>query len=700
MIYDQADDLKRIKKEYGENMMHLCRSLFPTILDTSGALYYILSTHFAKSKSLYDDIIREHKEYEFKEYIYHLFDLNKDEQKEEITPKSVKKLLDEAGYELFECRTYEDVLKFKKYYAFGEELCTFRDPHRIDNNYIFFIVKKDVNKINRKDFKDPKREDEYSTSVLDLQFSKGSKQRVSIKSRYNHVVNNPDATYSNNLEKIALGLTMAFEKEYGFNIGGENSLGFELDHYVEARDGKFYKYNYEINNIHYCLNNIIINDGNIIDTYYDKSRYTFMDYFILDESEKRIIVYDNRIKDSFLDDLQNITNIEITNEDGYKKIELTLEYKIKVIIKLDNQSRIIGYENKELKNVDPCFLEYNEVLNSLNLPNLQECGYNFLYFNKALTELNLPSLQKCTDNFLQYNKILNKLYLPHLQECNTRFLENNQALVELDFPSLREAGSQFLRFNQVLNKLSLPNLRKCGFGFLENNLSITELNLPNLEECEYDFLESNKSLTELSLPKLQRCGANFLRSNKVVTKINLQNLKECSYNFLYLNEALIELNLPVLEKCGFGFLRYNEILNKLSLPKLEECESRFLQSNKSLRELSLPSLQKCGGYFLSHNEILNKLDLPNLEECGSSFMEHNDALTELSLPSLQKCGLDFLQFNSKITKIYLPKLRQTDFGFLEADKMLTKSDILNTLGVSKYLLSHLKGKMKGGKRSK
>ena len=31
--YEKIDDLKRIKKDYGENMSHMCRELFPTILE-------------------------------------------------------------------------------------------------------------------------------------------------------------------------------------------------------------------------------------------------------------------------------------------------------------------------------------------------------------------------------------------------------------------------------------------------------------------------------------------------------------------------------------------------------------------------------------------------------------------------------------------------------------------------------------------
>jgi hypothetical protein len=199
---EEIDDLKKIKKEYGEKMMHLCRELFPTILDKPGDLYKLLSSHFAPYKGLYSDIVNEHKEYLFKEYLYSFYDVKQEEVK---SYKTVKELLDEAGYELFECKNNEDIQKFRKYYRNDEALCTFRDPHRIDNHYIFFIVKKNVDDIKREDFDDPKREDEYGVSVLDLQFDKGRRQRVSIKSRYNHTVSNPDATYSNNLEQIIPG---------------------------------------------------------------------------------------------------------------------------------------------------------------------------------------------------------------------------------------------------------------------------------------------------------------------------------------------------------------------------------------------------------------------------------------------------------------------------------------------------------------
>ena len=422
-MYKEVDDLKEIRKHYGEKMSHLCRDLFPTILEKKGLLFHIIETHFARSKQLCEDIMSENKESSFKTYIYSIYDeINNTNSRTKID-KSARELLSEKGYTLYECKNNEDIQKFKKYYKKKEELCTFRDPYRINNYNIFFIVKDNADELKREDFKDPKREDEYSVSVLDLQFDKGQRQRVSIKSRYNHTVPNPDATYSNNLENIAEGLTEAFEKEYGFNIGNEYKENFELKNYVLASDNKYYKYNYEINNIHYCPNNIIIDNGRIIDTYKDQGRYILVDYFIIDRKEKKVILYD-RLIDSFIDGLTNITSIEVTKEEGQKKIVIHQGEK-ESTIKIDVNGKIISYENKNLTSCGDGFLPSNKSIQRLDLPKLQSCGDYFLYYNESLQELDLPNLQSCGNYFLGCNTSLQEINLPKLESCEDGFLSNH-----------------------------------------------------------------------------------------------------------------------------------------------------------------------------------------------------------------------------------------------------------------------------------
>lgn len=230
------NDLKRIKDKYGEDFSHLCRELFPTILETEGLLPTLIESKFYFSKFLYTDIIVNDLVSEFQSFINSLIATNN--KKMINTNKSPYELLDEAGYILYECKTNKDIQKFKKYYKSEEKLCTFND-NRLKTNYVFFAVKKNVSSIKRENYTNPKRQDEYGTSVISIQFTRGDCNYVSIKNRYNHTVDNPDSTFGNNLDNIIVGLTQSFEREYNLNIGNTMNGDFELPDYVLATDGKF-----------------------------------------------------------------------------------------------------------------------------------------------------------------------------------------------------------------------------------------------------------------------------------------------------------------------------------------------------------------------------------------------------------------------------------------------------------------------------
>ena len=62
---DMSNDLKIIKKYYGEKMSKLCRKLFPTILETEGLLSTLLLDHFEPNHFLYDDIIKQDRKVDF-----------------------------------------------------------------------------------------------------------------------------------------------------------------------------------------------------------------------------------------------------------------------------------------------------------------------------------------------------------------------------------------------------------------------------------------------------------------------------------------------------------------------------------------------------------------------------------------------------------------------------------------------------------
>ena len=558
------DDLKVIRKKYGEKMYHFCRESFPTLLEEPGKLSKLLSDNFHESHSLFDDIVANEKESEFKNFIYSLVDV--ENNNELVMIKTPEELMSSAGYVLVECYNEEDIQKFRKYYAQGEELCTFNGG-RLNRCRVFFAVKKNVSDIKREDFKNPTRQDEYGTSVISIQFTKDGTNTLSIKNRYNHTVNNPDATFSNNLDNIIPGLTESFERHKGI-VQKHKSKSFEIEGYVRANDGKYYKYNYEINNVYYCPDNIIIDHFNV--KKYDKSRYLIIDYFIIDLSNKSISLYDKKLSDSFCDVIKDINKIEIDNIDSGKKITILGDNNKSLVIITNKDGKIISLKMDEIYVIGDYFLDWNKSLQELYVPNLTEVGDYFLYCNKFLQKFTVQNLTKVGDCFLFDNASLQELYLPNLTKVGDGFLTGNISLQELYVPNLTEVGHMFLNYNISLQELYVPNLTEVGGDFLSENTSLQKFTAPNLTKTGDGFLGSNTSLQELCVP----------------------NLTEVGDWFLYYNTSLQKLYVPNLTKAGDKFLYSNKSLQELYLPNLTEVGGKFLNNNKGLRNKILSEIRK------------------------------------------------------------------------------------------------------------
>ena len=514
-----TDDLTIIKKHYGEKMMHLCRSMFSTILEKPGLLSNLLLEHFDSSRLLYEDIVENYLEEEFKNYIYSFIDV--ENENKEIIIKSTKEMLQEIGYTLYECHTEEEIQSFKKYYYPGEELCTFRGG-RLNRCFVFFAVKNNALELERKNFVNPTRQDEYGTSVISIQFTRDDSHTLSIKNRYNHTVNNPDATFSNNLDHITPGLTESFERYYNLKQKNESN-SFEIPCYVLANDGKYYKYNHEINNIYYCPNNIIIDNFKV--KKYPKEQYLILDYFIIDLKNKSIKLYDDTLYDSFIDSFSEISKIQIENMDIGKKIIVKPINGQDIIIEIDSSNQIVSLINSNVIGIGNHFLDANTELRTLDLLNLKTVGNYFLSDNIELRELNLPNLQKVGDDFLLSNRELRIVILPNLRMIGSSFLYWNRELREINFPKLQQIGSFFLNYNQKLREISFPDLEIVGDNFLSHNTELREINFPNLEIVGNYFLEGNTELKKLNLPNLQIVRNNFLSNNKELQELNLPNLK-------------------------------------------------------------------------------------------------------------------------------------------------------------------------------
>ena len=515
-----SKDLLKIKKRYGEKMSHLCRVLFPNLLEKEGLLPKLLLEHFNPNHELYQDLLNSNLTVEFRNYIYSLLDIKDNKQIPVL--KTPTELLDEAGYILYECKCEEDIQSFRKYYKKEEELCTFKE-RRLAKCYVFFAVKKDVSNIKREDYKEPKREDKYGTSVISIQFTRDMANMLSIKNRYNHTVSNPDVTFSNNLDNIIPGLTASFENTYGLKQKN-NGNSLEIPQYVLASDGKYYKYNYEINNIYYCPDNILVDNFQV--QKYAKEKYLVMDYFLLDLVNKKLILIDNKIQDSFVGSIGEIKKIQIKNIDKGKKVIISPVLGNDIMIALDNDNRIIELTNSNLEKVGDNFLYYNNKLSVLILPNLREVGNDFLTYNQNLVILELKKLRTIGNNFLVFNQNLKSLSLPNLLYVGDNFLVCSQNLINVALPKLKEVGNFFIFNNQKLTTLLLPELEIVGNYFLFANLSLRKLFLPSLKIVGEKFLFCNQNLRFFLAHLLQELKDDFFINNVYLRNDFLDKIKK------------------------------------------------------------------------------------------------------------------------------------------------------------------------------
>lgn len=588
----ESKDLKIIKKHFGDKFAKLCKSLFPTILEKEGLLSKIVLDHFAPTRSLCNDIINDGDfEYEFSIFVSSFF--KNDKEIFDAGDKTAEQLMDEAGYILYpECESKYEIDKFKNYYQPEEEICTFWDADlRLSFARVWFAVKKNVDQIKREDFTMPFRQDEYGTSVISIQFTKGPASTLSIKNRYNHIVKNPDATFSNNLENIIPGLTNAFVKEYYINLDPESKVDTDFTNYILAGDGKFYRHNIKNGGRIYCENNTIIfnNEPKML----DKSRYLVIDDHIIDKELKTIdnnvilfksfkdrfesldeswdsagnvrtmkfmlkkgqVLNDDDIamlktfnpkefedengnlivqieikeKDSFAASIGAIEKIdEVINQDGDRVVLITPKHGNVVRLTLNAHNEIVGYENSNVEIIGDNFMCENKALKKIVIENVKKIGKDFLYNNKDMEEISLKNVVHICASFMYCNEILKKFTAPRLKFINKEFLYKNNGIIELLLPSVEEIDDDFMSNNKILKKFIAPKFSLVGDCFLASNNEMTELILESLEMTGKYFMCYNKCLKKLIAPKLKHVEDMFLKNNEKLEQLEIH--KNCYIN--------------------------------------------------------------------------------------------------------------------------------------------------------------------------
>ncbi len=392
-------------------------------------------------------------------------------------------LLDKAGYNAYYADTLEKQDAIKPYFAPKEELCTFCDPTRYEKYYIINAVKKNVDKIKRKNFKNPKREDAYGTSVISIQiFKKGG--FISIKNRYNHTVPSSDNTFNSNPDKIIPGLAESLKHYFQTDF---SSKSVNLPPFFTLFKNQLIKYNYEIGNA-YFGQDFYLKDGEIHQI--DKNSEIMMDYFVLNLKEKTI---------------KNLAeNLTLENDSFTEVFSREIKEKKLRIIKKQNGNKCILADDTQLAEI-----EEGKII-ALNLADTTHIGNRFLFWNTVLKHFSAKNLKEIANQFLYRNTGLKALELSELRSTGLDFLHNNTALSTFIAPQLKFIGEDFLYNNQSVINLNFPQLQSTSLNFLHSNNSLVCLYAPQLTQAADRFLPKNVTLKIFHAPKLENKNEDLL----------------------------------------------------------------------------------------------------------------------------------------------------------------------------------------------
>ena len=255
-------------------------------------------------------------------------------------------LLSRAGYDAYVADTLEKQNAIKKYYAPGEELCTFRDSARFQKYYIINAVRKDVDKIRREDFPAPEREDKYGTSVISIHILKTG-GFISIKNRYNHTVPNPDNTLNSNPDNIITGLSDAIKHHFGVDFSAQQ---VRLPNHYTIINNQIIQFDTERNNV-YCAENFYAKDGKVYEI--DKNSEIMLgDGLLLDLRTKKVRDITQNPSSEFVPiDTRDMFIKSINDELAGKKLQVTKNPIGGRDIVADGQV-ILTVENGDLVNIN------------------------------------------------------------------------------------------------------------------------------------------------------------------------------------------------------------------------------------------------------------------------------------------------------------------------------------------------------------
>jgi DNA-directed RNA polymerase subunit F len=193
------------------------------------------------------EIFADLTEYEARSLVAEISNSGTIGQVRPTTQEEIKAAFAESGYTTVIFDDKQAIAECVKYYRDNERICTYNSlESRMREYHMIVAIKGNIDKIKRSD--NPQREDEYGTSIINIQIARNG-SHMSIKNRYNHTVSQCDSTFDNDLNHIKMGLQSMVLGYYGF-------AGLTKESKVHYRNivnigGVYLKYHTEKNNIYF-----------------------------------------------------------------------------------------------------------------------------------------------------------------------------------------------------------------------------------------------------------------------------------------------------------------------------------------------------------------------------------------------------------------------------------------------------------------
>ncbi len=296
------------------------------------------------------------------------------------------------------------------------------------------------------------------------------------------------------------------------------------------------------------------------------------------------------------------------------------------------------------------YVEENEQLEHISMPNLQTANDFFFWKNPNLQTLSFPQL----DTLKYFASTINIWYCPRLKNLDgihPKFVEGYIGLKLIHNDSLqniRAAGlwptqvmSITLVGNNLLDSIYLPNLEKTRGLKISKNDALRSICLPNVESSTYGYgagavsISYNPSLTNISMPKLHTI-ADIEDSLAIFQCPKLASLEGFG-SLENVNGRILLRGLKSLKNLhGFEKLRYTgagfEVGGFYNNSQMDSLESlctfeHFAYSRFDVQFLNCPrlsslsgleTLKKTGFVHLAYLDSLKNLDgLKNLDTLKS-----------------------------------------------------------------------------------